>query len=560
MSYFKNLVVKHLKKYVDADASSIEVPPDPKMGDYAFPCFQLAKKMKKIPKLIAAELAEKIGKNKPFSDIRSNGPYVNFYLDTNALASHVFGKISADFGKGSNKKEKIMIEYSQVNTHKAFHVGHLRGTILGWSLVKLYRFSGYNTVAANYQGDIGAHVAKVIWYLKKHKFSYPNTHKGIWLGSIYQKANLLLNSEWKTDQLKEEVSLVLQKLEEGNRELSQLWKRTRKWSLDDFDSFYAVLGISFDVFFFESCFEKSGKRLVASMLRKGLAVESEGAIIIDLQKQNLGKFLLLKSDGTALYSTKDLALASEKFKKFKVDRSLYVVGSEQKLYFQQLFKTLEIMGFAQAKDCLHIPYGLVNLKGGKISSREGELIYAEELVEQVIAFAKQAVLERHPRLSQKEAAIRAGKIGIAAVKFSFLNQDNSKEIVFDKEKSLSFEGETGPYVQYTYARISSILRKAGKKKWKKSTQEMTSLEHNILRMLYSYPSIVSQATLCCRPLLLCRYLLDLCQLFNQYYHMTPILKAENKDLRETRLILIDSVRIVLGSGLDLLGIEVLEEM
>ncbi len=558
---FREAASRIIKKHTGADDIALEVPPDPKLGDYAFPCFSLAKQLRKSPDAIASELAEKIKVQQPFRAVKSNGPYVNFFISREIFAKDIISRVlKGDYGRGKAKKEKIMIEYCQVNTHKAFHVGHLRGTILGSSLVSIFRFSGYNTKSVNYQGDIGAHVAKVIWYLSTHKADFPKKHRGRWLGTIYQKANHILSNGSKTDSLREEVSDVLQKLENGDRKLTALWKKTRQWSLDDFSEFYRTIGVDFDTFFFESEFEKPGKEIVMALLKKGIAEESEGAVIIDLEKHNLGKFLLLKSDGTALYSTKDLALAKEKFRRYRVDRSVYVVGAEQRMYFQQLFKTLEIMGFGQARDCVHVPFGLVNLKGGKISSREGELIYAEQLVEDVIADARKAIRERHKGLGNKEAEERARKIGIAAIKFSFLNQDNSKEIIFDKGRSLSFEGETGPYVQYTYARISSIIRKSGRKHHDLISWDVNEPEHNLVRMLDNFPVVVSHARDNYKPMEICRYLLDLCQSFNQYYHSTPVLKAEKKELRQARLTLIYCVREIIMYGLSLLGIDAVEEM
>ena len=543
MNIFKTAIIDMLD--VNIHEKDIEDAPTG-MGDFALPCFIFAKEFRKSPDEIAKEIADSVKSNDLIHGAKANGAYVNFFVDKEKFAEQVFKK-----KKQLNKKQKVMIEYSQVNTHKAFHVGHLRGTILGGAIVNLHRYSGYKTVAANYQGDIGAHVAKVIWYLNKFTPVYPREHKGRWLGKIYQKANKKITED---DSLKQEVSIVLQGLENNDSKLEKLWKKTRKWSLDDFEEFYKVLGVKFDKYFFESKYEKKGKILVAEMLKSGIAEKSNGAVIINLKK--LGNFLLLKSDGTALYSTKDLALAKEKFENFKIDKSIYIVGAEQKLYFQQIFKTLEIMGFSQAKQCYHVPYGLVNLKGGKISSREGELLYAEEFVQEVITEAKTQISQRH-KLSTKELNTRAKKIAMSAIKFSFLNQDNNKEIIFDKKTSLSFEGETGPYVQYTCARISSILKKAGS--FKKTIKwNINDEEHELIKMLGHFDEIINDATEGFRPHVLCRYLLDLCQAFNSYYHEIPILKA--KEEKRGRLSFISFVKEVISEGLVLLGVEPLEEM
>jgi len=548
MQKYKEEIIKLIKSHLDVDSGMIEQPPG-NIGDYAVPCYKYAKEQKKSPNAIAENTANALKPTQLIEKIKSTGPYINFFVNKKRFAKDVLTDIKKDYGKKTPQKGKVMIEYSQVNTHKAFHVGHLRGTFLGASLVNIHRFSGHNVVSANYQGDIGAHVAKVIWYLESNDEKSPVKHKGRWLGQIYQKSNALAEDN------KDAISLVLQKLEQGDSALTKLWKETRQWSLDDFEDFYKLVGVKFDKYFFESQYETAGKKIVNSLLNKKIAEKSEGAVIIDLNE--LGKFLLLKSDGTALYSTKDLALASDKFRKFGITESVYVVGAEQKLYFQQIFASLEKMGFKQASACQHIPYGLVNLKGGKISSREGELIYAEELVEDVIETAKEAIIKRHSDLSEKDLVKRAQAIGLAALKFSFLNQDNNKEIIFDKESSLNFEGETGPYVQYAYARIASIMRKADMKR--SMFMEVTDEEHMIVRQLDAFPEIISEACSNFKPSTICRYLLDLCQLFNQYYHSTPILKAET-EIRSARLQLLHAVQKVLDIGLSLLGINTVERM
>ena len=461
------------------------------------------------------------------------------------------------YGGKDAKREKVMVEYCQVNTHKAFHVGHLRGTFLGSSIIKIYRFLGFPVISANYQGDIGTHVAKVIWYLITKKLEFPDENKGIWLGKIYQKASSLMD-----DETKEEVSQVLQKIENNDPELTKIWKETRKFSLDDFEKFYELIGIQFDKYFFESQYEKKGKDIVAHMLKKGLAEKSDGAIIIDLEKDDLRKLLLLKSDGTALYSTKDLALAKDKFEKFDIDKSVYVVGAEQKFYFQQIFKTLEKLGFSQAKNCQHISYGLVNLKGGKISSREGELVYAEELINQLIESAKKEIIARHKDIGADELNGRAKKIGLAAIKFSFINQDNNKEIIFDKEKSLSFEGETGPYVQYVHARICGIKKKYSQEVLADISFELlkTPEEIELVKTLNQFPTTIQDAAKHYKPSTVAHYLIELSQRFNEFYHRRKVIDPEHEELTKARLLLCECVRQVIANGLDLLGIDVLDEM
>jgi len=563
----------------------------PKFGDITFPCFALSKELKKSPDKIAEELKGKISRDalsrQGFSiqKVEAVGAYLNFFIKKDSIAKNVLNKVLKEgetYGKGSRKTERVMIEFSQPNTHKAFHIGHLRNAALGDSLVRIMRFNGYKVIGANYPGDIGAHVAKCLWCLKKYHLKdiskIPAEKRGEWLGEIYVEAVKRIGDN---NELKKEATIVGQKLEHGDKELTKLWKQTREWSLQEFKRIYKELGIDFDVYFFESEVEKQGKKVVLELLKKGIAKESEGAIIMDLRDYGLDIFLLLRSDGTSLYSTKDIALAKEKFEKYKIDKSVYVVGSEQKMYFQQLFKTLELMGFENAKKCYHLSYELVMLEEGKMSSREGNIVLYSKLASDVFKKALEEVEKRHNEWSAEEKEEAARKIALGAMKFSLLNQDNNKVIVFNTAKALDFEGETAAYVQYAYTRASSILRKNAeefkedKKDNKKEKGESlnskslrksadfskleTNAEIQLIRKLAEFPDIISKASEEYKPFLMSKYLLELSKLFTAFYHECPIIKAE-PELRKARLALVESVRIVLKSGLSLIGIEVLERM
>jgi arginyl-tRNA synthetase len=555
-----SMLAKALKKKEEDILPLLESPPDPEFGDLAFPCFSLAKELKKSPQKIAEDIVKIMSLPKSVAKVEVKGAYVNFFFSKEDLAEKTLAKIrKGSYGKGVAKKERVMVEYCQVNTHKAFHVGHLRGTLLGQALVNILRFDGFSVFAANYQGDIGTHVAKSVWYLTKfNKENIPLKAKGAWLGRIYQKANKKIAEK---EEYAEEVQDVLKQLEDGDKKLLSLWEKTRKYSLDDFEVIYRTLGVKFDEYFFESQMEKPGKEMVHSLVKAGLAKESEGAIIIDLEKVGLGVFLLLKKDGTALYSTKDLALAKIKFEKFGIEKSLYVVGSEQTLYFQQLFKTLELMGFAQSKNCFHLPYGVVTLAGGKISSREGELITAEDLIKKVVAQAEKEVESRHEGWPAAKKKKTAESIALAGVKFGMIVHDPHKEISFQVEKAVEFEGETGPYIQYTHARICSIIRKAGKKIPKEVQYGLLQeeKEKGIIKALLAFPTVIGDAALQYKPALVARYLLSLCQEVNNYYHEVPILKS-GENMRNAKLVLISCVRDIVAEGLSLLGIEAPEEM
>jgi arginyl-tRNA synthetase len=586
---FKNEIIELLEseellEYLNVNKKTIkpllklEIPKDHKLGDYAFPCFELSKLLKKNPNLISEEITNLLlnliktnyKKNLNIDMIQNIGPYVNFFIRKEIKSKKIIESIldnsCFEFKK---RNENVMVEYCQVNTHKAFHVGHLRGTLIGSSLVNLYKNCGFNVISANYQGDSGAHVAKSLWFLKTmNKEKMPDKRKGIWLGNIYQKVNELLKNEndnIKKEKYKEEISRILQKLEARDKELFDLWKKTRQYSLDDFEEIYNLLGIKFDRYFFESEMEEKGREIVKELLKKNIAYYDDKAVIIDLKKYDLGIFIILKRDGTTLYSTKDLALAKIKFDQFKVDKSIYVVGSEQKYYFQQLFKTLELMNFENAKYCKHIPFDLVTLEGGKISSREGELILAIDLIEEITQSAIIEIKKRGNIKNIEDIEETAKNIAISALKFGFLSYDNNKTIIFNMNKALDFEGETGPYIQYVYARICSILKKSDinieniKKENINYSLLLNDFETKIISKLIQYNFILEDCINNNKIHTLAKYLIELSQLFNEFYHNCPILKVEN-DLKYSRLALIISVKKIIANGLKILGIKTLEKM
>jgi arginyl-tRNA synthetase len=375
----EEVVVNLFKKAgINISDNHISPTPDPKLGDISCTiAFEIAKKKNKNPNDVAAEIALKLKPSGIISQIKVVGPYINLFLDRNKFSRKVIGdSMKKGFGSGKKRKDKVMVEFSQPNTHKPFHVGHIRGTSLGESLSRILKFQGFPVTKSNYSGDTGMHIAKCLWcYLRFHKGKEPEKNRGLWLGEIYAEANKRL--EEKEDYM-EEVKKLNKKLEEGDDlELMKLWKTTRKWCIDEFNHIYKEMDASFDRWFFEREVETRGKELALRLLKHGIAKRSEGAVIIDLKKYDLGVFVLLREDGTVLYSAKDLALAEMKFKEFKIDRSIYIVGSEQKFYFRQLFKTLELMGFKQVEKCYHLVFDLVLLPTGKMSSRKGTaLTYA----------------------------------------------------------------------------------------------------------------------------------------------------------------------------------------
>ncbi|MDI6721696.1 MAG: arginine--tRNA ligase, partial [Candidatus Aenigmarchaeota archaeon] len=433
-----------------------------------------------------------------------------------------------------------MIEFSQPNTHKGFHIGHLRNTCIGDALVRIMRFSGHDVIAANYPGDIGAHVAKCLWlYKKKYNGKEPASGKGKWLGEIYAEAAQLLENN---EEYKKEYIETLHHLYEWDKRIIPLWKKTREWGMEEFRNIYKELDVNFDVWFFESEVEKRGKEFAEEALKKGIAKRSDGAIIFDLKEYGLDVLIILRSDGTPLYSTKDLALAEIKFKKYSIDKSIYVVGSEQKLYFRQLFKALELLGFEQAKKCYHLSYELVMLKEGKMSSREGNVILYEDVMKEAVEKAKDISPES------------AKNVAIAALKYSMLSRDSNRIIVFDADEALSFEGDTGPYLQYTYARARSILKKSGKKPLAESFSEK---EISLIKKMSEFPDIVGHSCNDMKPHYIALYLHELASVFNEYYHANKIIGSENE---WSLLALVNAFSNVMRTGLLLLGIPVMERM
>ncbi len=673
----------------------LEVPKDSKMGDWAFPCFLLAKQLRKSPAAIASDMLEKLLTVIPsdrFSAVEATGPYLNFKIDKAFLAAELLPSIlSGEYlAKRKNTGQRVMIEYSQPNTHKAFHVGHMRNLALGNAMVRISEWAGNHVIAANYIGDVGAHIAKCLWYLKSfYKGSIPSTQKGEFLGKMYSNAVELLdfkrlssmpyidvvtakvisiekhpqadglqvvvlndgsalnktivcggvgydvgntiayalpgsriggrlvtvadkqgissdgmvcsekeigasNNRDKIYVFNASVQLglqiaeltridgaldstqsviaemqkrsdgvrqVLQALEAKEPEMTQLWETTRQWSMDEFTQIYDWTAARFDHVFYESDVGDSGKRLVKDFYDKGVFIQSEGAIGADLSDFNLPFFLLLKSDGTGLYSTKDLALAQLKFDRFKIDRSIYVVDYTQSLHFEQVFKCLSLMGYKRAEHCVHLAYGMVTVPGGKMSSREGNVILFSDLKERLTQKVRTDFLQDKD-WSETEIDTAARCVAIATINYGMLNQDPKRNIVFDMDEWTAKTGNTGPYLMYAYTRIQSILAKIDQRQTDLADYRCLNheFEENLIRQLTLFPQIVLQANELGAPNMICSYLYDLARQFSRMYEYCPVTGAANKPLKEARVALIDAVGHVLKQGLGLIGIETLERM
>ncbi len=560
----KGQILEQIAHAIDRDLSNakidFEVPPNPEMGDLAVPCFYFAKLIGRSPNQIAQEIKEAIPTGGIIKSIQNVGPYLNFFLDASVLSRMILPgvlKEKEDYGQLNISHDQIMIEYSQPNTHKEFHIGHSRNVFLGGSLINLFRFCGYKVTAVNYLGDIGSHVAKCLWALDKfHSHDELPENKGKYLGQIYTEAvqKIEANPEYK-----KEADEVLQKLESGDKKWMTLWQKTRKWSLDQFNYIYKLIGAEFDDVFYESEVEKPGKKVVADLLARGIAEKSQGATIIDLEKYNLKQFLLLKSDGSSLYSTKDIALAQLKFKKYKkIKESLVVVDSRQSFYFQQLFQTLKIMGFNEK--LVHVPYEFVTLKEGAMASRAGNAVLFEDFYNEVVTRAISETSKRHTDWTEKKIKTTAQKIALAAIKFNMLKVGNNSVITFDIEEALSFDGYSGPYIQYTCSRINSLLKK-GKNaysgaEYAKLNQE---IEKTLMLKIADFSVEVKKAIEELEPSVIAKYLFELSRIFSNFYQKVPILSAE-ADTKRARLALCFATGQTLKNGLKLLGIESLKEM
>jgi arginyl-tRNA synthetase len=558
---FRSEVIHAIAKEagIKKDELALEKPPHG-FGDLAFPCFTLSKKFKKAPDVIALELHKKIKPSGLISKTEVKGGYLNFFANWDKIGQETIESVLAEnenFGKGT-AKGNVMVEYCHFNTHKAVHIGHIRTACLGEALSRILAFSGHRIIRVNYQGDIGPHVARCVWgFLKLYDGKEPKEEKGKWLGKVYAEASRKIK---ENEELEKEVDAINKGIYSGDERLTKTWKRTRQWSLDYFDAIYKSFGIKFDRLYFESEVEKVGTSISKKLLKDGIAKESEGALLMDLEKYGLGVFILVKSDGTPLYSAKDLGLAHLKTKEYKIDKSVHVVGSEQKLYFQQLFKTFELMKAPMAGRSYHLCYELVNLPTGKMASREGIVILYEDVLNELAKHAEEETSKRHKKIERKKLEEIAGTIALASLKYDMIKTSPSKTIIFDWKSALDFEGNAAPYLLYTYARARSILKNA---EARTGNFDMMLLkephEMDIIKMISEFPDMVIKSAEDMRPHYIANFCYEISTKFNEFYQLLPVLKAEER-LRAARLALVEALAIVLKNALKLLGIEAIEQM
>ena len=544
-------------------------PPNTALGDMAFGCFILAKHLKKAPPMLAQELKSKMSLDQNLIRVEAAGPYLNLTLSSAFIGQSLLSGIRS--GEHFKKKltentPKAMIEYSQPNTHKEIHVGHMRNASLGDALVKLLRYSGYDIVSSTFPGDVGTHVAKCLWYLKfVNEEPLPTTQKGEWLGKMYSRANLLLEDQLGTPQEadnREKLTMILKQLEAKNGEFYDLWKETREWSIELMKKVYAWAGVEFDQWYWESEVDSPSVEYVKRLFAEGKFVKSEGAVGMDLEAEKLGFCLLLKSDGTGLYATKDLELARRKFENYKIEKSIYVVDVRQELHFKQVFKVLEKLGFSQAKDCFHLKYNFVELPDGAMSSRKGNVILLSELIVTMEQVIKSNFLSRYKdEWTQSEIDTVAKQVAQGAIKYGMLRMDTNKKIVFDMNEWIKLDGESGPFIQYSCARIQSLVRKLGPIQENVDWTLLThASERNLMQGLMGFHSVVLGSAENYKPHLLCTYLYDLSKRFNAFYHDCSIGHAETEPLKQARLALSEATGILLKQGLSLLGIPTPEKM
>ena len=563
MKEFKDEIIEVIKKATGLSEVNLEVPPDHTMGDFAFPCFSLARERKKNPKEIAEDLCKEIPVGGAIRKVEVSGPYVNIFLDYVTIAEEILKKVrkeAENYGRVSGSTAKVIVETPSPNTNKPLHLGHLRNILLGLSISNVLRLTGREVHIVEAVNDRGVHICKSMLAYKR--WGGGETPESVgkksdhFVGDYY----VMFSREAKKDpSLEQEAQDMLLKWEQGDPETVELWKQMNSWVLEGFRQTYERLGFAVEKQYFESETYKHGKDIVENNMQV-FQKDEDGALIADLEDKGLGKKVVLRPNGTSVYITQDLYLAKKRQEDYDFDEMIYVVANEQKYHFEVLFELFRRLGFSFAGKCYHFAYGMVNLPDGKMKSREGTVVDIDDILDEVFNLTKSEIEARYADLDQVEKDHRAREIANAAVRFFFLKFDPLKDFAYNPKESISFEGETGPYVQYTHARICSILRKSDgipvEINYKVYEEEESRL---IIRMIAEFPDIIEESSRKLNPSLVTRYLLDLSQLCNEYYHKYPVLKAEDV-IRDARLMLLDRSRQVISNGLEILGIKALERM
>lgn len=555
------LIAKEVKIVKKEDVEKlVEIPPSSEMGDFAVPCFFLASKLKKSPQQIAQELSKKI-KSKEFERIEAKQAYLNFFVSKKTFIEK-FLEIDEDFGR-EKRKGKVVIDFSAPNVGKPMHIGHIRSTILGDSILRIHDFLGYDVLGINYLGDTGLHIGKLIvayelWLDKKALETNPvqellrlyikfcDKEKTEYKEDLEEEFQ---DNEW-TNKSKEKLKLI----ELGDKNTHKIWRDITESSKKGFNKVYKMLNVNFHETTGQSLFSADGKKIVTEKLKKGLAkIEQDGAVYVDLDEFKLPKKYILRSNGTASYMTQDIGAAVSRFSKYKFDKMIYVTDYRQELHFKQLFAILKKFGFNFSEKLVHVGFGTVNFGGEILATRTGKVILLEDVLKKTIEKAQLEIRKRKTKGSAED-------IGVGAIKYAILKNSPQQDVNFSWEQALNFEGDTGPYLQYSYARASSILRKAKNKSKKPSKLSISNLEKSeteLIKKILEFPQIVQDSYTRLSPAIIANYSFSLAQSFNEFYHSCPVLKSESESFR---LELVKKFRIIIASCLDLLGIEVLEEM
>ena len=563
------IIAKNLEGLTEDEIKSmIEIPQDQSMGDYAFPCFRLAKTMRKAPNLIAAELAEKLQGEQLFSEISPVNAYVNMFVSREEMMKSTVSEVleeKENFGRsdiGGNKK--VIVEFSSPNIAKPFHIGHIRSTVIGNSLSKIYDALGYDVFKINHLGDYGTQFGKMICAYRRwgNREDVINSPIKTLLG-YYTKFHVEVEEH---PELEDEARAIFTKLEQGSKEEVELWQWFREESLKEFQRVYDMLGIEFDSYNGESFYSDKMPRFEKELSDKGLLKESNGAQVVDLEKYKLGTALIKKSDGSSLYITRDIAAAVYRKENYDFYKNIYVVATQQNLHFQQLFKILELMGYDWANQCVHVPFGMVRLEEGTMSTRHGRVVFLEDVLNGAIEKTREIIEEKNPNIENLEEI--TSQVGIGAVVFNELSNNRIKDYTFKWDQILNFDGETGPYVQYTHARCASLLRKAGEDIVAKA-QDPKNVDFALLaksdsayeltKLIYAFPGVVEQAGEKYEPSIITRHIIDIAQCFNKFYHDEHIIVDDEVE-KTSKIALVIATKRVIATGIGLLGMKAPERM
>lgn len=541
-------------------ASLLTVPPERDLGDYALPCFRFAKALRKPPVKIAEELAAEIAGAPFLKDVRAVNGYLNFFIDRNDYTQKTLREIlsaGVSYGEsGEGAGRTICIDYSSINIAKPFHIGHLSTTVIGGALVNIYRKLGYRVVGINHLGDWGTQFGKLISAYKRW-----GSREEVEKGSVREMLRLYVkfhDEAEKDESLNDEARAYFKRIEDGDEECLALFNWFKELTIREVQKIYDLLGVKFDSYAGESFYNDKMQPVVDELEKKGLLKTSEGAKVVDLEAYGMPPCLILKADGATLYATRDLAAAFYRKKTYDFAKCLYVVAYQQNLHFQQVFKVLELMGCEWAKDMVHVAFGMVSLEdSGSLSTRRGNVVFLEDVLKQAIAKAKEIMLEKTPDMKDPDET--AKRIGVGAVIFSTLSANRIKDIVFSFDKVLNFDGETGPYVQYAYARCSSVLEKAKPELEKMRFENLSPYETDLVNLLGTFPKTVKSAAEKYEPSYVTRLMAEVAKSFNKFYFECRII-GEEEGVMHRRLGICAAARSVLASGLGLLNIQTVEKM